>query len=420
MATVATISTLSAILKEFYLGPIAEQLNQEIMVYELFDKASVDWSGRRVVIPVHLARNTGVGFAAEDGALPLTGTQTYGRLEVDAKYLYGRFEITGPAMAAAKSGGNAFISYVDAEMTKLTSDVKIAANEAAVHGGQVLGYVWQKQNVAAPAGATFQYSGRTKGLAVAGAATTAQLVQLDTYAAVGAATVVNSVTDNTIIFAAAINTSGVDPGIVMAVTAPAASTLIGNVANGWQAEPNGMTSNLSSPSHFTIDRSAAINAELRSNHLVQSPATDVYAALTLDRLQATLDQILVASSEAPDCIIMNPVMRQEYTSLLVGSSAGNLYVTTDSAKNGDGGFTGLAYGNIPMKTSQSMFKGTFFFLTTKSWCVTELEGPGFADEDGDVLSRVLNKDSFEGFYKMYYNTVCKRPNANAVLTGVSF
>lgn len=417
MATVATISTLSAILKEFYLGPIAEQLNQEIMVYELFDKASVDWSGRRVVIPVHLARNTGVGFAAEDGALPLTGTQTYGRLEVDAKYLYGRFEITGPAMAAAKSGGNAFISYVDAEMTKLTSDVKIAANEAAVHGGQVLGYVWQKL----AAGTAFQYSGRTKNIGTLGvAAAKAQLVQLDTYATVGAATQVDALSDTAITFNVAINTSGVAPGVVMAVIATSTSTIISNVADAWQAEPNGMTSNLSSPSHFTIDRSSAINAELRSNHLVQSPSTDVYAALTLDRLQATLDQILVASSEAPDCIIMNPVMRQEYTSLLVGSSAGNLYVTTDSAKNGDGGFTGLAYGNIPMKTSQSMFKGTFFFLTTKSWCVTELEGPGFADEDGDVLSRVLNKDSFEGFYKMYYNTVCKRPNANAVLTAVSF
>lgn len=417
MAT-ATITTLTAILKEFYLGPIAEQLNQEIMVYEMFDKASVDWSGRRVVIPVHLARNTGVAFAAESGALPTAGTQTYGRLEVDAKYLYGRFEISGPAMAAAKSGGNAFISYVDAEMTKLVSDVKVAANGAAVHGGQVLGYIWGKTDTT-----SYQYSGRTTGLQVTNVTDTARVVRLDTYATVGAAVQVDVVNETTITFAGAgyigIAAAAIPVGTPLAVIAPATSTLVGGVAGAWQNEPNGITSNLSSGTHFSINRATAANAELRSNHSVAG-ATDVYAALTLDKLQASLDSILLSSSEAPDVILMNPVMRQEYTSLLVGTSAGNLYVSADKANKGDGGFTGLAYGDIPMKTSQSMFKGTFFFLNSKSWCITELEGPGFADDDGDVLSRVANRDNWEGFYKMYYNVVCKRPNANSVLTAILF
>jgi len=137
----ASIASLTAILKEFYLGPIAEQLNQEILVYELFDKASVDWSGRRVVIPVHVARNTGVAFVADDGTLPTAGQQDFERLEIDAKFLYGRFAITGPAIASAKSGPNAFISYVDAEMNKLVEDVKTAANQRAIFGGRVLGYI---------------------------------------------------------------------------------------------------------------------------------------------------------------------------------------------------------------------------------------------------------------------------------------
>ena len=81
----ATISTLNAILKEFYLAPIQEQLNQEVLVLELMEKASVDWAGRRVVIPLHTARNSGVDFAADDGTLPTAGSQTFVRAEVDAR-----------------------------------------------------------------------------------------------------------------------------------------------------------------------------------------------------------------------------------------------------------------------------------------------------------------------------------------------
>jgi hypothetical protein len=73
----ASISSLTAILKDFYLGPIAEQLNQEILVYELFEKATVDWSGKQVVIPVHVARNSGVDAAADDGTLPTAGSQDF-------------------------------------------------------------------------------------------------------------------------------------------------------------------------------------------------------------------------------------------------------------------------------------------------------------------------------------------------------
>ena len=57
----ATITTLDAILKEFYVGPIQDQLNQEVLALELFEKAKLDWSGKQVIIPIHTARNSGVG-----------------------------------------------------------------------------------------------------------------------------------------------------------------------------------------------------------------------------------------------------------------------------------------------------------------------------------------------------------------------
>ena len=415
----ASISTLSAILKDFYLGPLQEQLNQEVLVYNLFEKATVDWSGRRVIIPVHVARNSGVAFGPDDGTLPTAGQQEFEPLEVDAKFLYGRFAITGPAIASAKSGPNAFITYIEAEMNKLAEDVKTRANQAAIFGGACIGYIFEQANQA-----TFAYSGRVSGLQVGNATDLVDVVRLDTYATSFANQQVNAISSTSITLNAAINTAiaGLPTDVVFALVAPAASTIVGGVAGGWRNEFAGITTNLAAPTHFGVDRTTATGASaLQSIHKkVSTVAATGYAALSLDRMQAMLDEILLTADASPELILMNPVMRQEYTSLLVGTNAANLFVTTDKAANGDGGFTGLSYSGIPMKTSKDMFKGSLFFLAPKQWKLCELEKPGFADLDGAVLSRVANKDVFEGFFRLYANCVCLRPNANAVLTGVQF
>ena len=116
----ATQNTLSDILKEFYLGPVQEQLNNEVMVLDLMTKSTVDWNGRVAIIPIHVSRNTGVGYRAEgtstvNALLPAAGDQGYQRLQVNAHFLYGRFQITGPAISAAgKGGANSFIGLMEA------------------------------------------------------------------------------------------------------------------------------------------------------------------------------------------------------------------------------------------------------------------------------------------------------------------
>jgi hypothetical protein len=116
---------------------------------------------------------------------------------------------------------------------------------------------------------------------------------------------------------------------------------------------------------------------------------------------------------------MNSLTRQQYTALLQGTNAGNLYVTTDSAKNGDGGFMSLGYAGIPIKTSRAIHRGILAFLRKDTWNITELESAGFADMDGNVLSRVPDVDAYRGFYRWYWNLVCKQPNCNVILFGVA-
>ena len=119
----ANISTLDAVLKNFYAKAVVEQLNQEVLALEMFEKAKLDWSGKKVVVPVHLARNSGVNFAPEGGALPTAGQQGFAELNIFAKFLYGRFQLTGPSISSAK-GAYSFGNYVDLELRKLVEDVR--------------------------------------------------------------------------------------------------------------------------------------------------------------------------------------------------------------------------------------------------------------------------------------------------------
>ena len=76
-----------------------------------------------------------------------------------------------------------------------------------------------------------------------------------------------------------------------------------------------------------------------------------------------------------------------------------------------------------MKVTRHAPKGSIMFLCPKYWRLLELDKKGFADLDGSILSRVAGAgatDAYEGFYKWYYEVVCHRPNANAVLTAVDF
>ena len=513
---VATLTTFESILKEFYLGPVIEEINNEVHVIEMFEKATVDWQGRVAIIPVHVDRNTGVNFAAENAALPTAGAQGYTRLQVNAKFQYGRFQITGPAISAAKSGGTgAFIGYVDAEMKKLVNDVRNSANGVSVFGNEIRGFL--NQHIAGNAGAgtivpsggaqtnvpanmgsfTFEYTGDfTPFLLVSSAATATwvpiRLIRMDNFKDVQMITTSGGggVAVNGNWFVSAINTAlstitisygsndaaggffqtagitdgfgigvalrfaqckdngganfGVDGAALSHLQEP--SGLFSNVAsNGLTATVTGTSVGTVNPSaYFGITRTSSTppggseEPQLRGLVLTQAQTgAHARAALTLSRMQQCLDRVYVDGDPIPtaavsgvtegggitpnggghehDVIMMNPTTRQQYTSLLQGT----LFTDTDKARGGDGGFQTLSYSGVPLKVSRAVPRGCLIFLRKDTWCITELEAAGFADLDGNVLSRIDDRDAYEGFYRWYYNVVCKQPNCNVILVGVS-
>ena len=445
------------------------------------------------------------------------GEQSYSRLQINAKFQYGRFQITGPAISAAQSGGKgSFIGYVDAEMKKLVNDVRNSGNQVSVNGNEVRGFLNQHLTAGAlnaPTNGPFdlgtantmaiatglEYTGDFTGFSnsvvgIPNIPTQAdpatwvpvRIVRCDTfqdilaYNAAGNATggywfvsaidPASSTVDIT--FGADVaaswqtddTTAGFGHALLLRfaqladVVVPVANVGLNLTAASQLQEPSGMYSNIASPgtvlagevnadAYHQIQRSSGAGAaatnvpEMRGIVLTQSTTlTHPRAALSLDRMQQALDMVYVDGLPVPlvefvaaggfltgggttpdgggmehDLIMMNPTMRQQYTTLLQGT----LFTETAKASNGDAGFMQLSYSGIPIKTSRAVHRGALVFLRKETWCITELQSPGFADLDGNVLSRLANADAYEGFYRWYYNIVCKQPNCNVVLCGVS-
>ena len=131
----STLSTFDAILKTQYLGAIREQLNSSCILYSRLEKNEDSVVGKNFTIPLHYGRNEGVGARGEGGTLPTAGTQSYKECIVPMRYQYGRIQITGPTIKAARSNEGAFLRAVDSEMRGLEKDMKSSMNRQAFGDG---------------------------------------------------------------------------------------------------------------------------------------------------------------------------------------------------------------------------------------------------------------------------------------------
>ena len=457
----ATLATFASILKEFYLGPIQDQLNNETLVSDMFEKASVDWNGRQVIIPVHVTRNANVGFVAETqplpgpnlGALAPNGSQQgYVNLTCTSQFLYGRFQITGPAMASAgKGGANSFVGWVDGEMNRLVADIKNQSDRAATSGGTCVGFVTHGLQITPAMGALqLPFDGdavKLAALVAVGGAGVVDIVRLDTYATVRAAgaqiTIIAGVAPGQVGVATAVGNLNfaLDPAgnfIPCALIATNVATLAGAASN-FTNEPVGIYGNIGLPGTgvagqeldwFAVDRTTATGAAnaLQCGDGAAVPTSNTLSACTvintrvninMQIMQTMMDRITLASDEVPDVILCNPLQRTRLAATLQGAFRFNTDKSGGGNSVGDGGYSGFAFAGVPVKASRHVDNGLMLALSTKAWKMLELESGKFADEDGDVLSRVGILDAYEGFYKWYYQTVCLRPNSNGLITGLT-
>ena len=452
--SVVPTTGLAHILKEFYLGPVRDQLNEEVMALQLFQKATVDWNGRLAYIPIHVSRNTSVEFLAEGGQFAdadgAVGSQGYEHLTVQAHFLYGHFEITGPAVASAKSGGKgAFVGWMESEMTRLVSDVKNTADQNMISGGSCVGYIYSsfapggaadwgfdgdygKLNSAMAAGMTQVRINRQDSPGFQSDGTTARNdlyldavtlgIQINGTDETGGTINLNNVNTTTSINPAAVAPNALGFGYPVYLTDVGDAQLTAS-AN----QPRGVFANMSETDVFGVSKEG-VTIDVNGLPVLQplimtcdptnGGSVDDRADLTAERMQQVIDEMSVLSGKDPDIILCHPTVRAQYIAMMT-ATASLVTDTRGKATDGDVGFLNLTYSNIPIKYARHAPRGAMLFLNTKTWKIAELKAGGFADLDGTTILRETRRDRWRGFWCWYYNLVCTQPNANAVLCGIS-
>jgi len=430
MATApAQLAAIRQWMTDTIVSKVTDQLNREIVALDMFQRLNVNWTDGQAIVPIIAGRNDSAAYKAEatnavPGNLPVAKSIDRQRLTVDAKFLYARMSLTGQAIESGRNNPAGLKSTLREELDGCIETIKNRANKLMFCGGGVIGFLHEHKNAAGAA--NWEFCGNLDMAPPVGAPQAATFFRMDTYAQVGVAINVEQIAgnDTELALAAAFNTVALPSGVPVSVVMAAGVAPGDNAAETFGDQPKGIYSNLALKDHFGAanDRSTAAFSELRSTIITQATGVagaHVFAAPTTKRLQGFLTQISRKSDQRPDCFFVEHGFLEEYVGLLTSTLQTQ---TREKAGAGDAGFNpqALAFAGVPFKASRHCGKGLVVGLNRKSWSHCTLAGPGLADQDGNVLDRVGGSDSYEAYARWYHQLVSKRPNANGILTGITY
>ena len=391
----ATLTTLSNILKDFYLPPVVEQLNNEILLLQRLDSKSEDLFGNQAVVPVHKARSGGIGIAAEGAALPAAGNQVYAKAVYDLKYMYGRISVTGPSMAKTASEAGAFLKALKSELDFIRTDLKKDTARQVYGSGQGNGLI-AKCGVTTGANAVVLATDEAlrKGHIHVG-----MVVDIGTSPGGTSVATGRNVT--------AVNIAAKTMTIDGAVVTTGATHFVARSGNGG-AEITGITDIVSTTSGGTIGgiNSGTAGNEYWDNLRMTNGGTPRAISVTL--MAQAYSQARVAGADVSLTVGSFGLQRALFE--LLQSQA--RYVNTMDFK---GGFKGLDWQGNPFVADVDAPFGEILFLEEKSLKVFSPRDWHFLDEDGLTLKWVTGFDKWEAVLARYMNLGATRRNTQLVL-----
>lgn len=114
-------SSFGAGLKEIYLPPFRDQVNHAtVMLDQIKNNDDVEVSGKNFIVPLVSRRHRGVtsrsGASKAANKLPTASKQEYKVATYSEKYHYARIEVDGPTMRSSKTDAGSFARAFDIEM----------------------------------------------------------------------------------------------------------------------------------------------------------------------------------------------------------------------------------------------------------------------------------------------------------------
>ena len=392
----ANLSSFDAVLKTDYIGPVREQLNNAA---ELLQRIGTDYDsvvGKNFTIPMHYGRNEGVGARAEGATLMAAGQQSYKESIFPMRYLYGRIQITGQTIKAARNDQGAFLRAVDSEIKGVTRDLKQQVNRMLAGDGTgvltVCGTTSASTTVVVASTAHLR-PGMTIDVVKLADGTTST-------GATGRSVVSITSATQFVISGAAIttdNTFGVYISGSRNIEVMGLSGIVSNadIGNGYGALQGLAVASF--PFH---------KATVLANGGTPRAISDIL-------IQKMIDDAEQAGSGNISALYTSYGVRRAYQALL---DAQKRLVNKYTLK---GGYDTIMYNNMPLIVDKHMPTGKLFGIDEEMIKMFKLADFDWMDMDGAVLSRVSGVDAYEAILYGYMELATFARNAHGLLADIT-
>jgi len=399
LATQQTIAALDPVLKDIYGPSVIDQLNNEIAVFQLLDVTSENLVGRDIILGLHTSRSGGVGARDEGDNLPTASAQTYQKAIFNLKYLYGRGQVTGPAIVRTRDQIGSMVSALRDEMTRIRDDLMLDTARQT-YGDSSATVTTTAVNTGVNTLVLQSDEAIRKGFLYIN-----QAVDIGT--AANPVSVANAVTITDV------NLSG--PSIT--ISGAAVTTAAGNIVSiagsrrttdGSSKEMDGLQALVSATTTVGgINPASAGNSYWKA--LVDSSGT-----LSLDNLRKNTNQLRVAGGNVGLMLTSFGVQRQVYNLF-----QSQIRFTGEDVTKLRGGFQSLSFDGYPLVADRLAPFGKLFMLDKRFLKLYAAMDWQFLDQDGHTLKWVIGKDAYEFALARYANFGITRRNVHLLMTGIS-
>lgn len=410
MSNGATIQAISDVLKYRYLGPVREQLNNSILVTQILNlnTKNIDLDGLEAVVPLHYARNSGVGARRENADLPTAGSQKYKTANFDLAYEYGTAAFSGPAIQKTKTDMGSFVRVITSELDGLRRD--LAMDMARQFYGAGDGVIAQAAASGAVSGSTVTLADAeaiTKGFLPLNAVVDFASSKTPSSFTQAAATVTDvDVAAGTITLSDA---SGVQDGDYIFRS--------GSVDSDGTAEMTAGLQNLLPTSANTVGGINSASAGLKW----WAPKFDTSGgSIALDNLMKNWNVVSnEGATSANTKVLTTPGLARRL--FATSDFKDNVrFVDTQQLK---AGFEALSFtqgsGTLTIVTDRHAPWGRVQFVDTDA---IQVYSPGdwdYISRDGLTIRQVPNQDAFQAYLFRYINLGIDRRNTSLVMSGLT-
>lgn len=397
------LSSADALLKNFYLAPMQDQLNKSHPLLEKTERSSRKFEGRKVVFPVEIERDQSVQAVGEGKAQPAVVSSVPAESSVSSKLVQSVIELTDEIIASAKTDKGAFADVVKQKMSNAMEALKNDINRQLYGDGTgTLATI-----TGTGTSATITGISTTRHLAKNQAVVVGTLANIASGGGSADASSVSSVTSTSVaVLADSITWANSD----VIVKGTLASNAANNELTGLGAIIPTTNADLQGISVTTYpDWKAAVN-----------DASGVNRSLSLDLMIQVQDDIKNASGKDTDLMLMHTSVRREYATLLLADVR---YAASNVETKLPGGFVMLQFAAGGAMTDIVVDRmctfNTVFYLNTKDINQFVKEDWGWRQLDGSVLQRVPGYNKYAAQFQTQRNLGVLCRNSHGKLTDIT-